>query len=172
MLNLRERYQWFADTARTLTRTQILQVAEVTAKIPNASRVYMAEIDGIALGMLDGWPSHHFYERWLQVPRLRRGQWKSFDVALYHDGTLCGLCFATAKRSKRRIKLVLLEGCPDPGHPLKGFVAAFMILAVENYAKMIDIPQILIPDPIPGAVPHYLKLGFVYDSDGQLVKGV
>lgn len=172
MIDLRERYRLIAEIARDQTILQIRLVPTATSKIANAKHLYMGPIERPALDMLYEWTTCQFFERWHEVPRLKRGQLKSFDVALYHDGVLCGLCFATPKRSKRRIKLMLLESCPNPGNPLKGFVAAFMLLAVENYAKMIEIPQILIPDPLPGAVPLYLKLGFVYDSNGQLVKGV
>lgn len=94
---------------------------------------------------------------------------KGFDLALWYGSELCGLSYATPRRSSICIKVILLEGKPDPGHPLKGEVAALAFLVIEYYARMIKCTEIEIQDPEPLAVVWYQELGFSYTADGRLV---
>jgi hypothetical protein len=79
------------------------------------------------------------------------------------------MCWATLRQSQLRIKIVLLEGKPDQTHPLKGFVAALMLSAIDSYAVMLGCTEIEIQEPAAGAVPWYLALGFEFDTWNRLV---
>ncbi|AXA67751.1 hypothetical protein [Pseudomonas oryzihabitans] len=57
-------------------------------------------------------------------------------------------------------------------HPLRGYVATLMLIALESYAAGIGVPTILIPEALAGAIPTYRELSFYYNSKGQLVKQV
>lgn len=148
------------------------QDPDVVEKVVSPELIRYDSIDHNALKRMNDWSHSYFKEQWLDVPRCGRGHPKAISLSLWHGQTLCGLCFATPKRSKFRIKLMLVEGHPDSTHPLKGFVAAMMITAVEDYAKLIDLPSILIPKPLPEVVPLYKKLGFAYNQDKELVKPI
>ncbi|MEK2631405.1 hypothetical protein AAAC13_00735 [Pseudomonas aeruginosa] len=58
--------------------------------------------------------------RWEDVPSWKAKDRKGFDLSLWYGSELCGLCYATPRKSSICIKLILLEGNPDDSHPLKG----------------------------------------------------
>lgn len=90
-----------------------------------------------ARAAFDAWGSSSGFP-WEEVEVWKRKHPRSFHVALWYDATLCGLCFANPTRSKLIIKSILLEGNPDMSHPLKGNVAVLMMLAVNQYAKLLN----------------------------------
>ncbi|QXH51331.1 hypothetical protein KSS94_25925 [Pseudomonas fakonensis] len=94
---------------------------------------------------------------------------RGFDLSLWSARELCGLCYASPRRSRRCIKIILLEGKPGGAHPLRGMVASLSVLAVLEYAKMLRYSQIEVQEPVPGAGPVYQSLGFTHDAEGRLV---
>lgn len=106
---------------------------------------------------------------WEDVPSWKAKDKKCFDLSLWYDVELCGLCFATPKGSAICLKIVLLEGKPDRTHPLRGLVAPLSLLAIDNYARMLGCQEIEILDPDPGAIDWYRELEFDYDADRRLV---
>ena len=109
---------------------------------------------------------------WDQVAAEARRDNKAFGISLWYDAELCGLCYATPRKSSISLKIVLLEGKPDTSHPLKGHVASLMLTAIDGYARMLQVSNIEVEDPAAGAVSLYQALGFAFDSDGKLVIGV
>lgn len=170
--NVRKQYRAIAEVVRQYTEKQIKEAPEIIGAVVDYHLIRYDSIDHNALKKMEEWSSSDFRKQWRDVPRRGRGHPKAISLSLWHDQTLCGLCFATPKKSKVRIKLMLLEGHPDEQHPLKGLVASLMLVAIENYARLIGLEKILIPEPLPGAVPLYKELGFDYDADNQLVKAV
>jgi hypothetical protein len=133
----------------------------------DGSLVRFTPIDSAAIDISHGW--HGSFYPWGDVPRWKRKDAKGLDLALWHAEQLCGLCYATPRRSRLRIKVVLLEGQPNTSHPLKGRVARLMLLAVGVYATMLGCEVIQIESPEPGVVSYYQRLGFQFDADGCLV---
>ncbi|MGY2293655.1 N-acetyltransferase [Pseudomonas sp. SDO528_S397] len=109
---------------------------------------------------------------WEDVPAWKVSDVKGFDLAIWYEQHLCGLCYATPRDSKITIKMVLLEGSPDKCHPLRGFIAALALSAIDAYARMIGCKYIEIQDPESGVVPLYEQLGFVFDNRRRLVISV
>ncbi len=169
---VRRRYFEFARIARAVAGDQLAQSARHKGVIAEPDLINFDEIDNYALQEMRGWKTVRFEKAWQDVPRLCRGQPRAIDLSLWYGETLCGLCFATPKKSVKRIKLMLLEGNPDVGHPLKGFIAPFMLFAVESYAKLISIPVVVVMQPEPGVVPYYQALGFRYNEQGLLTKNI
>lgn len=99
---------------------------------------------------------------WIDVATWKQKYPRAFHVALWYGMTLCGLCFAKPNKSTLVITVILLEGNPNVVHPLKGNVAALMLLAITQYAKLLGSTQIEIQAPSPGALPHYYDLDFKY----------
>ncbi|MEK2631250.1 N-acetyltransferase [Pseudomonas aeruginosa] len=87
--------------------------------------------------------------RWEDVPSWKDKDRKGFDLSLWYGFQLCGLCYATPRKSSICIKLILLEGNPDDSHPLKGEVASLALLAIDYYARMIKCTEIEVQDPEP-----------------------
>lgn len=92
-----------------------------------------------------------------------------FDLAIWFDLELCGLCFANPNQSRQRLKIVRLEGSSDKCHPLKSLIASLTLAAVTHYAQIIGSKQIEIQEPMQGAIPTYQQLGFKFDIQGRLV---
>lgn len=132
------------------------------------SRVRFEAIDAQALSAYEEWFDPHF--SWQDVVRWKAKEPLSFDLAIWFDQELCGLCFANPNQSRLRVKIVRLEGKPDDDHPLKSRVATFALTAVTHFARIIGSTQIEIQEPLPGVISLYRQLGFEFDSEGRLVK--
>lgn len=114
-----------------------------------------------------GEQAHHF--PWEDVPQWLEGDPKGFDLSLWFARELCGLCYASPRRSNRCIKIILLEGRPGPTHPLRGMVASLSLLAISEYAKILRYSHIEVQQPESGAEAVYGSLGFARDAAGGLV---
>lgn len=132
------------------------------------SRVRLEAIDAQALSAYEEWFDPHF--SWQDVVRWKAKEPLGFDLAIWFDQELCGLCFANPNQSRLRVKIVRLEGKPDNDHPLKSRVATFALTAVTHFARIIGSTQIEIQEPLPGVISLYRQLGFEFDSEGRLVK--
>ncbi|MCO6057957.1 N-acetyltransferase [Pseudomonas sp. MOB-449] len=134
---------------------------------PNLIRYEPITHDAISASLL--WGEEATLYPWEDVPEWKVKDRKCFDLSLWYDMELCGMCYATPRASCITIKIVLLEGKPDRTHPLRGLVAPLSLLAIDNYARMLGCQEIEIQDPEPGAVEWYEELGFTYDKDRRLV---
>jgi hypothetical protein len=157
--------------ARSEARHQVNNAVANSPKLNalgiNGGLVRFAPIDSNAIEISHGWYGSVY--PWRDVPHWKRKDAKGLDLALWHADELCGLCYATPRRSRLRIKVILLEGQPNTNHPLKGLVARLMFLAVGVYARMLGCEVIQIESPEPGVVSYYQRLGFQFDADGCLV---
>ncbi|NWA38790.1 N-acetyltransferase [Pseudomonas reactans] len=129
-------------------------------------------IDSNALEAFYRWEGEVSHFPWEDITEWKVKDFKGFDLSIWYDQQLCGLCYATPRDSKITIKIVLLEGNPDKTHPLKGYIAALALSAVDAYARTIKCVSIEIQDPEPKVVPWYEKLGFVLDEANRLVISV
>ncbi|APQ14673.1 hypothetical protein BJP27_24170 (plasmid) [Pseudomonas oryzihabitans] len=118
-------------------------------------------IDQHALTAFAGWGSTYGFP-WHAVPAWKARDSKAIDVALWYDTTLCGLCYATPRKSKLCIKLILLERDPSADNPLRGKVGAFMLIPLLRYAESLKCSEIEVENPLPGALAIYSLLGFEF----------
>ncbi|WP_426237983.1 hypothetical protein [Pseudomonas sp. TWP3-2] len=131
------------------------------------SRVRFEAIDAQALDAYEQWLDPHF--SWHEVVVWKAREPMSFDLSIWFDNELCGLCFANPNQSRLRVKIVRLEGKPGNDHPLKSRVATFALTAVSHFARIIGSKQIEIQEPLEGVIPLYRQLGFEFDAQGRLV---
>ncbi|MFJ2711972.1 hypothetical protein ACIOZM_13925 [Pseudomonas sp. NPDC087346] len=132
------------------------------------SRVRFEAIDAHALSAYEQWLDPHF--SWNDVVQWKAREPLSFDLAIWFEHELCGLCFANPNQSRLRVKIVRLEGKPGNDHPLKSRIATFALTAVTHFARIIGSTQIEIQEPLPGVIALYRQLGFEFDPEGRLVK--
>jgi hypothetical protein len=168
------RYQLYRSKARkqagiTFTALQ-KDLAQKGIVDVDHSRVRFEAIDASALSAYEGWLDPHF--SWREVVRWKAREPLGFDLAIWFDQELCGLCFANPNQSRLRVKIVRLEGKPGSDHPLKSRVATFALTAVTHFARIIGSKQIEIQEPLSGVIPLYRQLGFEFDSEGRLVMPV
>ncbi|MBV4484095.1 hypothetical protein HU727_000665 [Pseudomonas sp. SWRI153] len=168
------RYQLYRSEARkrtALTFAKLQNELEGRAIAGfDQSGVRFEAINASALKAYEEWPDPHFC--WEEVGRWKAKEPMSFDLAIWFDHELCGLCFANPNQSRLRVKIVRLEGKPVNDHPLKSRIATFALTAVTHFARIIGSQQIEIQEPVSGAIPLYRQLGFEFDPEGRLVKRI
>ncbi|WP_095126949.1 N-acetyltransferase [Pseudomonas sp. Irchel s3h14] len=162
------RNQTFKSDARKLTyKAFIKKVAPRTLKI-DVSAVRFEPITATAIEKCHLWEGAAIYA-WDHIPDWKRKDAKGLDLAIWYEQNLCGLCYATPRRSAICLKVILLQGDPDKSHPLRGLIAPIAILAADFYARMLGCREIEIQDPDPNVVFYYLELGFEFDQTNRLV---
>lgn len=136
----------------------------------DAYSIRFEPIDHTALVASDSWVEGCY--PWRSIPDWKLKDPKGFDLALWYGYELCGLCYATPRRSRLTIKIILLEGKPGAGHALKGLVAPLTLMAIDLYARLMNFREIEIQHPEPTAIRYYKVLGFRLDKAGRLVISV
>jgi hypothetical protein len=116
-----------------------------------------------------GWPNNQPPD-WLVDQKALAGLLNRFEVAVWSGAEiLCGLAVGRPSRGKGILRVDLLEGHPNPSHPLKGQVARSIVAAAFRYAEAIDAAELRLTRPLPAVVPLYRAMGFdlVESDDGD-----
>lgn len=168
------RYQLYKSEARKLARLNAVhqQHEQVRKSLgsPDLSKLRFEPIDAQALKAFDQWDDPQFL--WSEVVAWKAREPLALDVAIWFDDVLCGMCVANPNKSRHRIRIVRLEGCPSVIHPLKKRIAPLSMLVIEHYAQIIGSRIIEVQEPLKGAVSTYQRLGFNFDAEGRLVKSI
>lgn len=102
--------------------------------------------------------------------RAERLAWRStlnrFEVAIWSGSVLCGLGIGKPSRGPSHLAIYLIEGNPDRNHPLKGAIADCVTDAAIRYGQLLGKAQLRFLRPLPGALPTYLRLGFMVAQKG------
>jgi len=102
-----------------------------------------------------GWP-------WELIVRPFHKKPRSFHAALWEGAELCGLAVGKVSRGKNRITLRYMQSSPSPTHPLRGRVTLLMFEAATAYGQALGCRSLRLRNPLPGALPIYLRLGFEF----------
>jgi hypothetical protein len=169
------RYQLYRSKALHLAKASTRQWYEALKQDESndvdLTKVRFEPINTEALIAYQEWAeASHFC--WEEIAAWKAHEPLAFDLSIWFDVELCGLCFANPNQSRLRIKIIRLEGKPGKTHPLKSRIAALTMIAVDHYAQIIGSQWIEIQEPAPGAIPVYRNLGFDFDSQGRLVIAV
>ncbi|MDE1168016.1 MAG: N-acetyltransferase [Pseudomonas sp.] len=166
------RYQAFKAAARKIAYERVkAEPGFLKAGIDPAMVRYDA-IDAEAIAASHLWGAEVVLYPWENVRGWKRKDPRGLDVSLWYGKELCGLCYATPRKSSICIKVILLEGKPNKFHPLRGVVASLAIVSIDIYARMLGCEEIEIQEPSQGAAHWYLELGFEYNAQGRLVMPV
>ncbi|MBS4088418.1 N-acetyltransferase [Pseudomonas rustica] len=166
------RYQIRRSEARKAAVDLARENLNLATRGIDTTRIRYEPISPAAIEAADLWGDEATLYPWHDVNQWKQEDTRGFDVSLWFDQELCGLCYASPRKSKLCIKIVILEGKPDRSHPLRGAVAALALTAIENYAVLIGCTEIEVQEPAAGAIPMYESLGFCFDPTGRLVIGV
>jgi len=162
------RYQLYRSEARKKAAFATLQMQSTSSA--DMSKVRFEPIDAQALAAFEAW--HDSVFSWDEVVRWKAREPLSFDIAIWFEQELCGLCFANPNNSRQRVRIVRLEGRPAKAHPLRNRIAALALIAIDEFARIIGSRLIEVQEPMPGAIPIYQQLGFAFDLQGRLVLAV
>lgn len=158
----------YRSEARRIAQESVTSNPELISAGAEPHRIRFAAIDQRALDAYLDWGAQAQNYRWLELPKWMERDTKAFDLSIWYADNLCGLCYATPRKSTIRIKIVLLEGCPGQSHPLRGLVLGLALIPIDTYARLLGLRLIEVQDPNEGTVPHYQRLGFSYDNEGHL----
>lgn len=126
----------------------------ITSITPRALQAYAAAWAGRGHWTGDGgWPWDVIARPYLKKPR-------AFHAALWEGDVLCGLAVGTVSRGKERITLRFMQSSPHAAHPLRGRVTLLMFEAATAYGEVLGSKQLILRDPLDGAVSIYRRLGF------------
>lgn len=163
------RYQIQRSEARKSAQELAHSNENLKARGIDSTQIRFESITQAEIEAADLWGEDATLYPWFDVPHWKQTDPRGFDLSIWFGHELCGLCYATPRKSKICIKIVILEGKPDKSHPLRGAVAALALTAVENYALLIGCKEIEIQEPATGAIPVYESLGFTFDPTDRLV---
>jgi hypothetical protein len=107
-----------------------------------------------------GWPWDRIARPFLKKPR-------AFHAALWEGEELCGLAVGKVSRGRNRLTLHFMQSSPSPAHPLRGRVTFLMFEAATAYGEALECAYLLLRDPLPGALPIYLRFGFEFAETRQ-----
>ena len=166
------RYQVYRSEARKQIGLEIVRlqtrIGSTDAAAVDLSQIRFEPIDAHALRAFELWEEPHFF--WHEVIAWKAREPQSLDIAIWFEDQLCGLCFANPNNSRRRLRIVRLEGRPGGTHPLKNRIGMLALIVIERYAQFIGCHVLEIQEPLSGAIPVYQELGFNFDNAGRLVK--
>jgi hypothetical protein len=162
------RNQSYKSNARMLAYKIFVEDCKSRARKLNTEAVRFEPITPAAITACHPWMEAALYP-WENVPDWKCKDAKGLDLAIWYEKKLCGLCYATPRKSTICIKIVLLQGHPDRSHPLRGLIAPMALLATDTYARMLGCNEIEIQDPDPNVLPYYQTLGFSFDQTNRLV---
>jgi hypothetical protein len=121
----------------------------------------LGPVDAAALRAADGWlgPERVADWDWRAVTKRRRDA--RFDLAIWHAGRLCGLGFGPVEGvlGMGRACLEYVEGAPRP-HPLQGRIIPIALLALEEFARIMALPEVRLLGPSRALVPVYEAFGY------------
>ena len=104
---------------------------------------------------------------WAEERAAMQNTISRFEVALWSDRTLCGLAIGKPSSGDSHLAVRLIEGNPDPAHPLKGQVLRPLLIAAEVYALALQKRELHVDKPLPAVVPLYAALGFEIAREGK-----
>jgi hypothetical protein len=145
--------------AKTSGQYPGIRAAAITRSVLDAWRAQWRPLQG-ANPERGGWD----WESYRSQPRFQRPS--RYELALWVDDVLCGLAIGIVTGS-RAVHVHLLEGNPDPSHPLRG---AVMELTAANAAALClrmggDTVRFLFPDP--ALIWRYEHYGFRHLRAGR-----
>jgi len=79
---------------------------------------------------------------------------RRIDIAIWEEKHLCGLAVGGISKEKTYISIDYIEGSPAQ-HPLKGLVLNIMLAIVEEYARILEIPELRLSDPVDDLIKYY-----------------
>ncbi|MFK3770962.1 N-acetyltransferase [Pseudomonas sp. NPDC089406] len=163
------RYQVYRSLARKRVEEVLLDQPALLKDGVQADQVRMEPITPACVEASLQWGDSATLFPWECVQRWKGKDRRGFDLAIWHASELCGLCYATPRKSRLCIKIILLESQPGRSHPLAGSVAALAIMSTEFYGRMLGCREIEIENPVFAIRPLYEALGFKCMLGSRLV---
>jgi len=79
---------------------------------------------------------------------------RRIDIAIWEEKHLCGLSIGGIPKERNYISIDYIEGCPTE-HPLKGHILDILLTVIEQYARILEISELRLNDPVEALVGRY-----------------
>lgn len=137
---------------------------EMATEISSYNRAFL-EITAIneeAIDQYEDWRSEYDFgwERVL-VWKGRPVHAVAIDIAIWYEGVLAGMCWASPKNSHEKVFVLYVQRNPDDRLPTRGYIAPLCLSAVRNYGLLLGLSYVVIDNPIPQAREAYEREGFI-----------
>lgn len=135
--------------------------------------VNISHIDDIAIDYVDKYWRNvkgNIYDifPWEDIKKLSYSRPKGMGISIWSDAYLCGLAFSKPSKGigneRSNITLRYMQGAAPVINPLKGYIAPIVFDCNFMYGKLLGKNMVYISDPLKGAQPLYVKIGFSFDK--------
>ena len=127
--------------------------------------ILLSEITGPAISSFNNISNQHNRKvdwDWKFGVRMYRNRYPNrFELAIWHNNSICGLSLGRPSYHGTRVRLDFIERVPG-SNPLKGRVTPIAVTAYEVYARLIEASQVRIMSPAQELVSYYSSLNYVY----------
>ncbi|WP_226505172.1 hypothetical protein [Pseudomonas sp. MWU16-30317] len=130
--------------------------------IYNPALIAVTEISEEAIDQYEDWRSEYDFG-WERVLawKSRPAHAVAIDIAVWYEGVLAGMCWASPKNSHEKVFVLYIQRNPDKRLPTRGFIAPLCLSAVRSYGLLLGMSYVVIDNPIPQAREAYEREGFV-----------
>ena len=97
---------------------------------------------------------------WRKLAEASKKTPAAFQVAIWSNEELCGLGVGHPSAGRHFLSLNVLEGSPNPHHPLKGKILGLVIATADTYARALDLKFLRLLEPFAEMLRHYREQGF------------
>ena len=159
-----ERYDGYRDEARAAVRERAFRWLLGAGR--DVQDLRLTDIDDAALAFWEWFwrpchPGVHYDGDfpWDAIVDQIRTTPRRLELAIWADGTLCGLCAGMASKNASHVAIRFLERFHGD-NPVRGFVMPIAVAYAEAYAIVLGRRELKIRNPTEGATPSYEELGF------------
>ena len=166
--NLVARAARAAEYGSAGVRHRLIRAAVVRTAAPQLTTIF--ERPALRVTLLDdaalkawrtNWQAGNECFDWVELGARYGRRWSRVEAAFWHGELLCGLFYGSISRGRHVIRIDCLEGRAGP-HPLKRMIAPMAAQVGALYAQAYESSVLRFHRPIPGAIPVYQALGFLY----------
>lgn len=162
-LDAETRYELYREEARILAFSALPQNIK--------QQLALSKIDQKALNDATLWSDNDHREvdwDWKFGHRIYSYRYpKRFELAIWHNNTLCSLTIGRPSYHGSRIRLDFTERMPE-NCPTKGYTMQIVILAAEAYARLIGAKEVRLMHPMnQSLVNYYQQFDYTYVQGSQ-----
>jgi hypothetical protein len=159
-----ERYAGYRGEAYAATAETVREWLHADGR--DVRSLELSEIDETALECWEiAWPRFHpgaHYDGnfpWRAIAQQIRPTPRRFDLAIWLDFGLCGLCAGMASKNDAHVAINFIERFHGP-NPLKGLIVPIAVECADAYAYILGKRTLKVRNPLDGVLPTYEALGF------------
>lgn len=89
-----------------------------------------------------------------------------FEVAIWANGRICGMAIGRPSKGPNNVTIHFGERWMSDNNPIGGLFTPIVTEVANAYALVLGKEWVKIKDPVPGAIPAYVREGF---AEGAMI---